>query len=146
MSATFNLRIKNPCIDSAYVSIKASPFPVGPLEYTLYFGSLASPIQILSHSPYTVTTTPIAHTLCGAISYSATFRGAIADSTTLPPVAYNNNSFQIYSEDFTLIGMQTITVSAKLTSYPVIVTAVPQSAQIQIIAPCIDPQIISAPD
>ena len=146
MSATFNLRIKNPCIDSAYVSIKASPFPVGPLEYTLYFGSLASPIQILSHSPYTITTTPIVHTLCGDISYSATFRGAIADSTTLPPVAYNNNSFQIYSEDFTLIGMQTITVSAKLTSYPVIVTAVPQSAQIQIIAPCIDPQIISAPD
>ena len=101
----------------------------------------------MSHSPYLVTTTPIVHTLCGSVTYAATFKGAVADLTTLPPVAYNAsiNTFKIYSEDLALIGTHTVTVSAKLTTYPVIVTAAPISTQIQIIDPCIDPHTISAP-
>jgi len=77
----------------------------------------------------------------------ATFRGSVADSTTLPPVAYDSstNTFQIYSEDLSLIGTHTIKVSAKLTTYPVIIVASPLSTQIKIIDPCIDPQTISAP-
>ena len=146
--AQFNLKVKNPCFDPSYVSITTSPFPVGPFKYTLYFGSLASPIQIVSHSPYSVTTTPIFHTLCGSVTYAATFKGAVAGLTTLPPVAYDTsfNTFKIYSEDLGLIGMHTVTVSAKLTTYPVIFTAAPLSTQIEIIDPCIDPQTISAPD
>ena len=110
----FNLKVKNPCFDPSYVSITTSPFPVGPFKYTLYFGSLASPIQIVSHSPYSVTTTPIVHTLCGSVTYAATFKGAVADSTTLPPVAYDAsiNTFKMYSEDLALIGTHTVTVSA----------------------------------
>jgi len=44
VAATFNLKIKNPCYDPSYVKITTQPFPAGPFEYTLYFGSLASPI------------------------------------------------------------------------------------------------------
>ena len=123
--ATFNLKVKNPCYDPSYVSITTPPFPAGPFEYTLYFGSLASPIQIVSHSPFSVTTTPIDHTFCGTITYTATFRGTVADSTTLPPVAYNSsiNTFKMYSEDLKLIGTHMVTVSAKLTTYPDIVVA-----------------------
>ena len=148
MSASFKLRVKNPCYDPAYVSITTSPFPAGPFKYTLYSGFLASPIQIMSHSPYIVTTTPIVHTLCGSITYAATFMGVIADSTTLPPVAYDSstNTFKIYSEDLFLIGTHTLSVSAKLATYPVIVSAAAVSTQIQIIDPCIEPQSISGPD
>ena len=88
-SATFNLKVENPCYDPSYVSITTSPFPAGPFMYTLYFGSLVSPNHIVSHSPYLVTTSPITHTLCGSITYEATFRGAVADSTTFPPVNYD---------------------------------------------------------
>ena len=126
VAATFTLKVKNPCHDPSYISITTSPLPAGPLNYTLYYGSLASPIQIASHTPYLVTTTPIVHTLCGSITYAATFRGKVADFTTLPPVAYDlgiNNTFKIYSENLTLIGMNEVTVSAKLTKYPFIITA-----------------------
>jgi len=30
VSSTFNLKVKNPCIDPAYVSITTAPFPAGP--------------------------------------------------------------------------------------------------------------------
>ena len=147
MSASFNLKVKNPCFDPAYVSITTSPFSPGPFKYTLYFGSSVSPTSIVSHSPFSVTTTPIVHTLCGSITYAATFKGTVADSTTLPPVSYdaNTNIFQIYSEDLSLIGTHTVTVSAILTTYPIIVTSAPVSTQIQVVDPCIDPQTISAP-
>ena len=127
--ATFNLKVKNPCYDPFYVSITTSPFPAGPFKYTLYFGFLTSPLQIVSHSSYSVWTAPIFHTLCGSITYTATFKGGIVDSKTLLPVIYdaNTNTFKIYSEDLSLIGTHTVTVSAKLTTYPVIVTAAPIS-------------------
>ena len=75
---------------------------------------------------------------CGPITYEATFKGEVVNSKTLLPVAYDSsiNTFTIYSEDFALIGTHTITVSAKLTNYPVIVTFEPLSTQIQIIDPC----------
>ena len=101
----------------------------------------------MNHNPYSVMTIPIIHTLCGPITYEATFKGEVVDSKTLLPVAYDSsiNTFTIYSEDFALIGTHTITISAKLSTYPFIVTLTPLSTQIQIIDPCIDPQTIYAP-
>lgn len=55
-----------------------------------------------------------------------------------------NRTFAIYSEDTALIGMTTVTVSAFLTDYPMIVSAVPETAQIEIIDPCLDPQSVTA--
>ena len=55
VDATFNLRVKNPCYDPSYVSITTKyTYIYGPLKYTLYDGSLAFPIQIMSHSPFEV--------------------------------------------------------------------------------------------
>ena len=89
----------------------------------------------MRHSPFEVS---FNDAFCGPITYEATFKGEVVDSKTLLPVAYDSsiNTFTIYSEDFALIGTHTITVSAKLTNYPVIVTFEPLSTQIQIIDPC----------
>ena len=98
----------------------------------------------MSHSPYTVTTTPIVgHTLCGMITYTATFEGAIVESKTFSPVTYDQSyrMFLIFSEDVFLIGTRTLTVSAKLTSYPIIATAAPMTTQIEITDLCMSSTI-----
>ena len=118
-SAIFNLRIKNPCIDSIFVQIQTAALPAGPQSYTLFFNSLESPFSIITHSAWSYSTTPIAHTLCGTISYTATFEGSSVDTTTISSrnVVYNSNirTIGIYSENFALIGTRTVTVSADLT-------------------------------
>ena len=71
-TASFVLTLKNPCIDSKFVSITPVPLFFGPHSYTLFSGSMASPIEVVSHSSYAVTTTPlVGHTLCGPITYTA---------------------------------------------------------------------------
>ena len=94
----------------------------------------------MNHDSYTVTTTPlVGHKLCGPITYTATFEGAIVDVKTIPPVGYDSDlrTFFMYSEDISLIGTRKVTVSAKLTNYSIIVTAAPESMQIEIIDSCI---------
>lgn len=86
-------------------------------------------MQLFTHDSFTVVTTPITHSLCGPISYTATFDSQAVDATTLPPVAYDETtrSFEIYSEDLSLIGLRDIEVSASLTNFGVIVTAAPET-------------------
>ena len=50
------------------------------------------------------------------------------------------NTFDIYSEDFALLGDRTITVAASLTDYAVTKTSTPDaSTTIEISNPCDDP-------
>ena len=77
------------------------------------------------------------------ITYTATFEGAIVESKTFSPVTYDQSyrMFLIFSEDVFLIGTRTLTVSAKLTSYPIIATAAPMTTQIEITDLCISSTI-----
>lgn len=82
VSALFNLKVKNPCFDPLYVSITPGNLPAG--KYTLFDGSLSSPKNVVKSGSYTVVTSPIAHTLCGSVTYTATFDGAVIDLLTVP--------------------------------------------------------------
>ena len=76
-SPTFVLTVKNPCIDSDYLVINKAPLPVGK-QYILHDNTLN-----IIHDPFTIVTSPITHTLCGDLYYTATFNGDVADLTTL---------------------------------------------------------------
>ena len=71
VSQTFELRVMNPCFDPLFVTIDTIPLPTG-TEYTLYAQSLLAPFAF-THTAFTVTTFPFQHTLCGALTYEATF-------------------------------------------------------------------------
>ena len=78
------------------------------------------------HDPFDISTSPIiAHTLCGGLTYEATFMNIAVDTGT-EPMKYDTASrtYSFYSEDFGLIGAQTFTLEAHLTNYPVTATAV----------------------
>ena len=70
--------------------------------------------------------------MCGGLTYVATFNGSAIDTTTKSSkgMAYDTSSltFTIYSEDFTLLGDRTFTVSAYLTKYPTMTTLKPDSS------------------
>lgn len=90
VSTSFNLRVKNPCIDPDFVSIQTVPLPSG-LEYALFSFDATSRMEF-SHSSFIVVTSPIAsHTLCGPLSYEATFESTPIDSST-SPMAYNSDT------------------------------------------------------
>ena len=55
-----------------------------------------------------------------------------------------SREFSIYAEPFSLIGIHEITVQAHLTDYSVIISAI-ETANIDLIDPCIDPKGIEAP-
>ena len=61
-----------------------------------------------THDPFTVVTTPIAHSLCGSLSYTSTFMATLIDPATDPmvdpavdPIGYDqlNRRHTIYSEN-----------------------------------------------
>ena len=53
-------------------------------------------------------------------------------------------TFTIYSEDMSLIGLQTFTLEAHLTDYPVTRTAVQvESATLTIIDPCLNDSVLT---
>ena len=108
VSTSFNLRVKNPCIDPDFVYIQTVPLPTG-LSYTLYSFDASNRYEF-SHSSFIVTTSPIvSHTLCGPLKYQATFESAPIDSSSVP-MAYDSDSqtFAIYSEDLDLLGIRQI--------------------------------------
>ena len=78
-----------------------------------------------THSEFTIFTVPIAHTLCGDLTYEATFMSQAIDSVA-QPMSYDpaSHSFAFYSEDYNLIGSQEFTIQAFLTNFPTVVTAV----------------------
>ena len=76
------------------------------------------------HDPFTIVTSSFPNTLCGSLSYSATFDTTTIDTESTGPITYDSDllTFVLYSEDVNLIGSHTITLSAFLTDYPEIVS------------------------
>ena len=105
--------------------------------------------MFMTHTAWTVTTTPITHTLCGAITYTATYEESPINTATISTIGVTYSStartFAMYSENLSLIGYNSaVTVSAFLTSYPTITTG-PVSGTVKIIDPCLTPQSLTAP-
>ena len=52
-------------------------------------------------------------TNCGAFTYDATYEGLSLEGASLPPIAYDSSTreFSVFSEDISLVGLKTITVS-----------------------------------
>lgn len=90
-SAPYTLTLKNPCIDSSFVTF-AKP-GITAQQYEL-FEHDPTGFQF-NHDPVTIVTSPITHGLCGAISYTSTFMTAgidgilPMDDITTNPVGYN---------------------------------------------------------
>ena len=140
VSATFILRVKNPCIDPEFVSISQKELPIG--EVYVLHNFKAQGGYTFTHAPFELVTNPIAHNLCGKLAYTAKFESEPIDAMTKPPMSYDTNtlSFVIYSEDLSLLGTRVITVAAHLEAYPLTKTAKPDVATtIEIVDPCLDP-------
>ena len=141
-SADFTLTLRNPCIDPAYIVINQKPLPASE-QYILHdFKSVGG--YTFTHDAFEIVTSPFQHTLCGDLTYTATFDSQLIDTTTKPTigVSYDTSTlmFDIYLEDFSLLGDRTITVAAFLTDHTVTKTVTPDAAEtIEIINPCLDP-------
>ena len=66
--SSFNLRLKNPCVDDSLVSIQA-----GTLADTSYI--LFEDKHSFGHDEFQIQTLPFQHDMCGTLSYKATFQG-----------------------------------------------------------------------
>ena len=77
-TSSFNLRIKNPCIDPNYVTISPEPLPTG-LTYDLYAFNRVKGYKF-THMMNEVATVPFTHDLCGSIEYIAFFLNQELDS------------------------------------------------------------------
>ena len=107
-----------------------------------------------AHDPFTIVTQPVQHSLCGPLSYTSAFDGEQIDQSVNPvdeplvdPVGYNafTRTHTVYSENFSLIGQHTYTVSAFLTDYPSLTSPTPDpSATINFIDPCPNPESLLA--
>ena len=71
-------------------------------------------------------TTPLSHLMCGEVDYEVFFEGQSIDSAS-SPVSFDTSTrtFEIYSEDFNLVGLRTIEVKGFLRDYPVLTSAIP---------------------
>lgn len=57
-------------------------------------------------------TSPVLHDLCGPVDYYAEFNGRPIDQYSSDPISYdaNTQTFEVYSEDWDLIGPNEIKV------------------------------------
>ena len=136
-SNSFDLTVKNPCIDPNFVTITAPTMAA--LTYTIS----SDPAKFASHSAFTISTLPIPHTLCGNIAYSATFDGTAVNDD---PLDYDpvTRKFTADSDDQSLIGLtKPYAVNATLSDYPPSTyksaTSVAASSTINFVDPCLDP-------
>ena len=136
---SFALKVKNPCINPAFVTIDSKALPTGE-EYTLHELKVTGGYSF-THTAFEIVTTPISHTLCGDLTYVATFESITINTTTKPPMEYDTATriFTIYSEDFILVGTRSISVEAYLNDYSQETRAAPVTTTIEIINPCLDP-------
>lgn len=142
-TTSFNLKLKNPCIDPNFVTIVTQP--ALPQSYILY--DLNPTGHQWVHDQFTLQTVPIDHDFCGDFTYEATFMGDYVDAASLPMV-YDADlrRFTIYSEDMDLIGKHPYSIEAHLTDYPVTRTrAQAVKSTIEIVDPCIDPFSLTMP-
>ena len=63
-----------------------------------------------TYDAFQVQTQPIAHNLCGDLSYTASFNSVAIDATSTPMAHDAARTFAIYSEDFNLVGLNQIEV------------------------------------
>ena len=87
--------------------------------------------------------------MCGGLTYKASFNGSTISTTTKASkgMAYDTSSltFDIYSENFALLGDRTFTVAAYLINYPDTASSKPDASQtITIINPCLNPFSLTA--
>ena len=91
-----------------------------------------------THDPYTVTTSPFAHSLCGNIHYNAYLEGQLLTASS-SPMSYDtlNREFEIYSQNFNLIGYHTLEIQAYFEDYPVMTSVLPnEETEIFMEDPC----------
>ena len=109
-TSSFQLTVKNPCIDPTFVTIDKGTLPAG-LEYDLYAFDDSLGFTLM-HDPFMVSTSPLVdHTLCGDVHYKVWFNGNLVTDSTRP-LRYNTltRTFDIYSEDISMIGLRTFEV------------------------------------
>ena len=99
---------------------------------------------MFTHSEFDIVSNFTA-SLCGPITYTASFLGSIINTTT-QPMSYDalSQQFAIYSEDFNLLDFKAIQVQAFLQEYPTVISPI-ETAQIEFIDPCIDPFTLTVP-
>lgn len=145
--AQFNLRISNPCIDLDFVQINKEALPMG-LTYALWDYEPVPDGFKFTHDPFTVSTQPFDHELCGEVRYKVYFEGRLLSKTSAP-LSYDTltRQFEIYSEDWNLIGFHSIEVEGYFVDHPAMTTVAPKLATtIEIEHPCLRPAKISAKD
>ena len=116
LQTSFNLRIKNPCIDPDFVEIVA-PATLDPLEYAIDEDALLFP----PHEEFVIVTKPdSSHGLCGTeVSYTGCYDGEPVPDAD--PLFYNDEDRQFTAESTNddLVGeTKTYTVKATLPDYP----------------------------
>ena len=88
------------------------------------------------------------HSLCGAIDYEVLFDGSQINETSMP-LNYNAiapRTFELYEEDFSLLGLHTIAVRGYLREYTSVSSALPNlETTIEFIDPCLSPFGLSDP-
>ena len=135
--SSFNLRVKNPCVDPDYVGIHASPLPSK--VYTL--GSLAPAGLMWEHAEFFES-----HSICGPITYQAVFLDQNLSISTLP-LKYDSQlkKFTLFTEDIDLIGIHELVVSAFYSNYPnSLGIQTSKTAIIEIISPCSNVEMVKA--
>ena len=138
--------MKNPCVDPAFITIDKVALPTG-LEYDLYDFDESSGFTFI-HDPFVVTTMPlVSHTLCGDVHYNVWFEGDLVTDSTRP-LKYDTltRTFDLYSEDLSLIGFRSLEVQAFLKDYPQVTSSSPNLIEaIEIFDPCTRPASLTDP-
>ena len=140
----FNILFKNPCTQEGMVVITKSQLPTE-LSYTLKSHQAEGGLK-LSHEPFFATSQTIDASLCGSLTYTATFGGQELSIDTTP-MSYNTDrmEFSLFTDDASLVGQQTITLSAHLTEYPTVSSDEPPvSTTIEIVDQCASLNSITA--
>lgn len=139
------LTIKNPCVDTNFVTIPALDPAITDQNY-IVFDDAAT----FQHAAFTVATTPITHTLCGDVTLTVQFDGVnIGAGEDVVSYDEATRTFTVDSDDADLIGeTKAYSITAELANYPTIFHA---SADTQTLTknivfqnPCLDPFTFAA--
>ena len=139
-TVSFDLMIKNPCLDTNFVAIT-----VPDVLNTNY--RISDPAKTTAaFPPFTYTTTPGAHQLCGDFTYTVTdSSGNTVPTASGDPITFNPTArtFTLESADASLDGTtKTYTVTASFTSYPGATTA-SDNFDVDYVDPCLEPDVLA---
>ena len=115
-----------------------STFP----SYTITTSSLAAPFTF-QHSAFTISTSPVTHTLCGAVDYTATFDGTTIDAGTVPPAGYDSatRTLSVFYDQLDLVGLRSVAITGFLADHPT--TTSPGSGSLTFLSPCEDVSLLT---